>query len=226
MPVFWPIPALTPSRTIAENPSTRAAANENPYRHEHPRPNCPTDPPPTHRSASCPEGNQSPGQRALYGPAGDLRVLGGVYQASRGKWAWNVHVRGETKIAELKRLLTLFRDERAIFPEWEKLVAKHQTKGKNVHDPRWAAAMFRHHLQHLLTLNAADSSRYPGITVSTPTQVLQASPWSPLVAAYLIATGLPVWALLISARAMATASRLSAGVLILGFCFFSTQSRK
>lgn len=81
----------------------------------------------------------------------------------------------ERRVAEIKRLFTLFRDERAIFPEWEKLVVQFQAKGKSAHDARLVAAMSRHGLKHLLTFNASDFSRYTEITVFTPEQVLQAS---------------------------------------------------
>lgn len=82
----------------------------------------------------------------------------------------------EQKVAEIKRLFAFFRDERAIFPEWEKLVVQHQVAGKTAHDARLVAAMIRHGMKHLLTFNAADFARYAGITVFTPDQVLHASP--------------------------------------------------
>ncbi len=82
----------------------------------------------------------------------------------------------ELKIAQIKRLFILLRDERAIFPEWEKLVVQYQVKGKTSHDARLVAAMVRHGLKHLLTLDAPDFARYAGITVFTPDQVLRASP--------------------------------------------------
>ena len=81
-----------------------------------------------------------------------------------------------TETAQIKRLFTLFRDERAIFPVWEDLVTSYEVKGKNAHDARLVAAMSRHGLKHLLTFNAPDFSRYSGITVFTPDQVLRASP--------------------------------------------------
>ncbi len=81
----------------------------------------------------------------------------------------------EQNVVRIKRLFTLFRDERAIFAEWEKLVAQYQARGKTAHDARLVAAMFRHSIKHLLTFNTSDFSRYSGITVFTPEQVLQAA---------------------------------------------------
>lgn len=82
----------------------------------------------------------------------------------------------EQKVAEIKRLFAFFRDERAIFPGWERLVAQYQVRGKTTHDARLVAAMLRHGLKHLLTFNASDFARYTEITVFTPEQVLHASP--------------------------------------------------
>jgi predicted nucleic acid-binding protein len=76
-------------------------------------------------------------------------------------------------------LFIFFRDERAVFPKWEKLAAQHQVKGKTTHDARLVAAMLRHGLKHLLTFNASDFARYTEIVVFTPDQVLHASPTPP-----------------------------------------------
>jgi len=82
-----------------------------------------------------------------------------------------------TEIEKAKLVFTLLRDERAIFDQWERLVAQHDVKGKNAHDARLVAAMNRHGLTHLLTFNSQDFVRYPGITVLTPEQVAaQAEP--------------------------------------------------
>lgn len=82
----------------------------------------------------------------------------------------------EQQVAEIKRLFIFFRDERAIFPRWERLAAQYQVKGKTTHDARLVAAMLRHGLKHLLTFNASDFARYAEITVFTPDQVVHASP--------------------------------------------------
>ena len=74
----------------------------------------------------------------------------------------------QAEIAKARRLFPLLRDERAIFEHWERLVGAHDVKGKNAHDARLVAAMRRHSLTHILTFNAQDFSRYPGITILTP----------------------------------------------------------
>jgi len=79
----------------------------------------------------------------------------------------------EANVAKARRIFALLRDERAIFTRWDLLVRKHQVKGKNAHDARLVAGMDRHGLTHLLTFNAHDFRRYPGITVLTPDGVLE-----------------------------------------------------
>jgi predicted nucleic acid-binding protein len=76
---------------------------------------------------------------------------------------------------EMTRLMGLFvlrEDTPAIFREWERLVVAHQVSGKNAHDARLVAAMAVHGISRLLTFNAGDFQRYPGIVVVTPQQVL------------------------------------------------------
>lgn len=76
------------------------------------------------------------------------------------------------EIEKTKLIFTLLRDERAIFDQWERLVAQHDVKGKNAHDARLVAAMNRHELTQLLTFNSRDFARYPGIT---PQEMIQAA---------------------------------------------------
>ena len=52
----------------------------------------------------------------------------------------------------------------------------HQVLGRNAHDPRLVAAMVVHGLTHLLTFNAGDFARYPGLTVLDPATVAPPPP--------------------------------------------------
>lgn len=79
--------------------------------------------------------------------------------------------RAEADVANHKQVFTLLLDERAIYPEWERLVVALAVSGKPAHDARLVAAMQRHGLTHLLTFNGSDFSRYPGITVIEPAAV-------------------------------------------------------
>ena len=77
-------------------------------------------------------------------------------------------VEAETDLAKSVQMFDLFRDERAIFDHWHALVVHHEVKGKLAHDARLVAAMRRHGIQHLLTFNDGDFSRFQGVTVVNP----------------------------------------------------------
>jgi len=66
--------------------------------------------------------------------------------------------------------LTLLRDERGIFDFWMSLVDTHSVIGKNAHDARLVAAMQRHSITDLLTMNKGDFGRFP-ISAFTPQEI-------------------------------------------------------
>ena len=68
--------------------------------------------------------------------------------------------RADQLISEWLNVFTLLRDERKVFRFWRELVTRHDVKGKNAHDARIVAAMQRHCVSHLLTLNVADFTRF------------------------------------------------------------------
>lgn len=55
---------------------------------------------------------------------------------------------------------------------WERVITEHKVMGKQAHDARLVALMLSHGVTHLLTLNPSDFTRYPEITVLTPSEVL------------------------------------------------------
>ncbi|MCA9048395.1 MAG: PIN domain-containing protein [Planctomycetaceae bacterium] len=67
-------------------------------------------------------------------------------------------------------------DERGILPHWQDVVVANSVRGKLAHDARLVAAMYRHGITTLLTLNSADFARFSGITAMTPHQVVGESP--------------------------------------------------
>jgi predicted nucleic acid-binding protein len=71
----------------------------------------------------------------------------------------------------LKSLFILLPDTPVIFSEWEKLVAKYQVMGKQVHDTRLVAAMIAHQITHLLTFNTDDFKRFAEITAIDPRSI-------------------------------------------------------
>lgn len=82
--------------------------------------------------------------------------------------------------AEQTKALSLFAllpDTAAVFPEWQRLVVQHDTKGRSAHDARLVAAMNVHGVGHVLTFNGTDFTRYPGVTALDPTSfVTRAAP--------------------------------------------------
>jgi predicted nucleic acid-binding protein len=78
-------------------------------------------------------------------------------------------VQASLEIRKLSEMLSLLRDERGIFERWQSLVKSYAVQGKCTHDARLVAAMERHRIEHLLTLNPKDFNRYSGITVHHPT---------------------------------------------------------
>jgi predicted nucleic acid-binding protein len=76
--------------------------------------------------------------------------------------------------AELERIKGMFLflpETPAIYPACETLVLRHRVMGKSSHDARLVAAMQAHRLTAILTFDAAEFSRYPGIEVVHPTDV-------------------------------------------------------
>ncbi len=71
-------------------------------------------------------------------------------------------------VVQCAALFDLYRDECAIFDHWHLLVVQHEVKGKLAHDARLVGAMKRHGIQHLLTFNTSDFSRFKEINVVTP----------------------------------------------------------
>ncbi|MCY7322967.1 MAG: PIN domain-containing protein [Phormidesmis sp. CAN_BIN36] len=75
------------------------------------------------------------------------------------------------EIAELKNFFTLQPDTPVVFAEWEKLVARYQVMGKQVHDARLVAVMKTYQIPFLLTFNIADFKRFTEIIAIAPSSV-------------------------------------------------------
>jgi predicted nucleic acid-binding protein len=100
---------------------------------------------------------------------------------------WNVCTRPADRngfglsIAETNRraqliesTFTILVDNPQVHTEWRRLVVAHSVMGVQVHDARLVAAMLAHGITHLLTLDARDFKRYPGITVVHPVEIVPA----------------------------------------------------
>lgn len=79
---------------------------------------------------------------------------------------------------QLRLYQTLFptlRDERGILLRWQTLALESSVVGKQTHDARLVAAMYRHGLTHLLTFNSAHFDRYQSISVLDPGEIVMGS---------------------------------------------------
>jgi predicted nucleic acid-binding protein len=72
----------------------------------------------------------------------------------------------------LKSIFPLLPDTPAIYPLWENLVIQYQVIGKPAHDARLVAAMKVHGLTGILTFDRTGFSRYAGIKVVHPDDVI------------------------------------------------------
>lgn len=85
---------------------------------------------------------------------------------------YNLSIRetaGELQLVE--RLIEIRPDSLASFREWKLLVATHSVRGVQVHDARIVAVMKVLGIDHILSFNAGDFKRYPGITATLPKDV-------------------------------------------------------
>ncbi len=69
-------------------------------------------------------------------------------------------------------MFVLLPDTAAIYSVWESLVIQHNVSGKPAHDARLVAAMLSHGLTSILTFDASGFSRYAGIEVVHPADVI------------------------------------------------------
>lgn len=76
------------------------------------------------------------------------------------------------ELARLKGIFPLLPDTPAIYPVWESLVVQYQVFGKPAHDARLVAAMKVHGLTSILTFDKTGFSRYAGIEVVHPADVV------------------------------------------------------
>ncbi len=88
-------------------------------------------------------------------------------------------VQATAELVRAKKLFQLLPESPALYPEWERLVTTFRVTGKNAHDARLVAAMTCQGIAHILTFNAQDFSRYPGVTVLDPVTVASPPPATP-----------------------------------------------
>ncbi len=77
----------------------------------------------------------------------------------------------EREVRAIEGGMNLLPDGEAVYREWRRIVVQYNVAGVQVHDARLAAAMYVHGVGHVLTLNAADFSRFEGLTAVHPDSV-------------------------------------------------------
>jgi len=75
------------------------------------------------------------------------------------------------EVEKIERLLMLLPDTPAIYPEWKRLIAKHNVRGVKAHDARLVAAMNVHAVPRILTFNVNDFARF-GVRAVHPTSIV------------------------------------------------------
>jgi predicted nucleic acid-binding protein len=79
------------------------------------------------------------------------------------------------ELARLKSMFLLLPETPALYPVWEAIVIQYQVSGKPAHDARLVAAMQVHGLTSILTFDKSGFSRYSGIEVLHPVDVISSS---------------------------------------------------
>jgi len=77
-----------------------------------------------------------------------------------------------SELMRLKSMFPLLPDSPLVYPVWENLVIQYGVSGKPAHDARLVAAMHVHGLTAILTFDRTGFSRYAGIEVVHPADVV------------------------------------------------------
>ena len=76
------------------------------------------------------------------------------------------------ELTRIKNMFELLPDTPAVYPIWESLVIQYQVSGKPAHDARLVAALHAHGLTAILTFDRTGFSRYSGIEVINPADLI------------------------------------------------------
>jgi predicted nucleic acid-binding protein len=77
----------------------------------------------------------------------------------------------EREVLAIEAGISLLPENERVYREWRQIVVRYGVMGVQVHDARLAAAMYVHGIKHILTLNAADFSRFDDLTGLHPGSV-------------------------------------------------------
>lgn len=76
-------------------------------------------------------------------------------------------------VTRFEPLFAVLFETAATYDEWKRLVVDHAVSGVGAHDTRLVAIMLAHGVENILTFNVSDFSRYTGIKVVHPSDILR-----------------------------------------------------
>jgi len=79
----------------------------------------------------------------------------------------------EREVHAIEAGMIFLPDNEATYREWRRIVVQYSVFGVQVHDARLAAIMYVHRVNHILTVNVSDFSRFNGLTAVHPNSVLE-----------------------------------------------------
>src|SRR5277367_5563942 len=92
--------------------------------------------------------------------------------AARGGLGLTDH-EGQRRLRLLERFIVVLREPPSAYEKWKNIVITCKVHGRQVHDARLVALMKAYRIKRILTLNAADFARYPGIEAVTPQDIVR-----------------------------------------------------
>jgi predicted nucleic acid-binding protein len=78
----------------------------------------------------------------------------------------------ERKAQMIERYCQFIPETVAVHQEWRRLIAAQAITGVQVHDTRFVATMNAYGITHLLTFEKGNFTRFPGITIVSPGDVM------------------------------------------------------
>jgi predicted nucleic acid-binding protein len=91
--------------------------------------------------------------------------------AARGGLGLSV-IMTERKARIIERHFRLLPDSLAVHQEWRRLIVAYSIQGVQVYDARLIASMNTHGVSRIITFNKDDFTRFAGISVLTPAEVI------------------------------------------------------
>jgi predicted nucleic acid-binding protein len=87
--------------------------------------------------------------------------------SARGGWGLDI-AEADRRLKAVEAAFPLLPELPTAYGIWRGLIVACAVQGKQVHDARLAALMMAHGITHVLTLNAGDFARFPGIVEPVP----------------------------------------------------------